>query len=130
MKVLLDTCVIIWAISQPDKLSVTARSMLGNSDTEVSYSPVSCAEVACAQERKRIRIDRHWKLWFRHYVEMNRWQELPVDLPIIEEAYSLPGAFHSDPMDRILVASCRQHHLSLITADRKIIDYPHVETVW
>ena len=53
-----------------------------------------------------------------------------VDLPIIEESYSLPEDFHPDPVDRILVATARLHTAALITGDKKILDYPHVETLW
>ena len=53
-----------------------------------------------------------------------------MDLEIIEEAYSLPEPFHADPMDRILVATARVHGLTLLTADKAILSYPHVRTLW
>ena len=46
MKVLLDTCAIIWAIALPRELSAKARSVLEDPETEVYYCPLSCAEVA------------------------------------------------------------------------------------
>ena len=33
------------------------------------------------------------------------------------EAYALPGTFHRDPADRILVAAARREGLTLVTAD-------------
>ena len=63
-------------------------------------SAISCAEIACAAERGRIEIDRHWRLWFRHYVELNGWTILPIELESVEEAYALPAPFHRDPADR------------------------------
>ena len=51
-------------------------------------------------------------------------------LATIEEAYSLPEPFHRDPADRIIVASARRLACSVVTADAKIINCPHVETVW
>ncbi len=130
MKVLLDTCAIIWAIALPRELSARARSVLQDPETEVFYCPLSCAEVAWAVARKRIVLDRHWKLWFRHYVDMSGWECVPVDLDIVEEAYSLAEPFHADPVDRLLVATARMHGLHLITADEKILAYPHVRTLW
>ena len=53
-----------------------------------------------------------------------------TDLRIVEEAYSLPEPFHADPVDRVLVATARLHNLQLVTGDRKILDYPHVQTLW
>ena len=58
------------------------------------------------------------------------WQAVDIDVAIIQEAYSLPGNFHRDPADRILVATCRLRGLALLTADRLILDYPHVTALW
>ena len=130
MKVLLDTCAILWAISAPQRLSSQAREILENSATEPFVSTISSAEIACACERGRIELDRHWKTWFRHYLGLNQWECLSIDLAIMEEAYSLPPPFHADPADRIVVATARIHGLCVLTADRRILDYPHVETRW
>lgn len=42
----------------------------------------------------------------------------------------LPGEFHKDPADRFIVALARHLNAPLLTADRKIRDYPHVRTIW
>jgi PIN domain nuclease of toxin-antitoxin system len=47
----------------------------------------------------------------------------------LESSY-LPGTFHRDPADQIIVATARVHNLILLTSDRKILDYPHVKTHW
>ena len=93
-------------------------------------SVISCAEIACAAERGRIEIDRHWRLWFRHYVELNGWTVLPIELESVEEAYALPAPFHRDPADRIIVAEARRLSAAVVTADARILNYPHVKTVW
>ena len=93
-------------------------------------SVISCAEIACAVERGRIELDRHWKSWFRNYTEFNGWQIVPMDLEVMEEAYSLPEYSDRDPADRIIVATARRLHLRVVTADWRMLDYPHVETVW
>jgi len=130
LKVLLDTCAILWAVSDPDSLTPRTRDVLTRADTEVCISPISCAEVACAVERKRLELDRHWRLWFRHYLELNGWKTVDIDLQIVEEAYSLPDPFHRDPADRIIVATARRLQCPIVTADQKILEYPHVETIW
>jgi len=75
-------------------------------------------------------LDQHWKVWFRHHLDVNGWECLPLDLAVMEEAYSLPPSFHADPADRSIVATARIHGLSIVTGDRKILAYPHVETCW
>ena len=41
-------------------------------------------------------------------------------------AYDLPGEFHRDPADRILVATARVHDFTVVTPDSRILTYPHV----
>ncbi len=130
MKLLLDTCTILWAVAAPAELSAAAREALTSSDAEVFVCPMSAAEIACAEERGRIKLSCHWKLWFRDYVKRNAWEVIDIDLPIVEEAYSLPPPFHKDPVDRLLVATARLRGLIIVTADENILSYPHVESVW
>ncbi|HOO47339.1 MAG TPA: type II toxin-antitoxin system VapC family toxin [Deltaproteobacteria bacterium] len=130
MKIILDTCCIIWAISDPASLSRSAEALLLADDSQIFVSPISAAEIACAVDRGRLRLDRHWKKWFRTYVELNGWEVESIDLDIMEEAYSLPDKFHSDPADRIITATARLRKYMLLTADKKILDYPHVKAVW
>lgn len=130
MKLLLDTCTILWAILNPEKLSSLAHELLGKTESQVYFSPLSCAEIACGCERGKIKLDRHWKPWFRHFTKLNGWSNLSPDLSIIEEAYSIPAPFHADPVDRIMVATARLNQCTLLTADKKILNYPHVISAW
>ena len=130
MTVVLDTCAVVWAVSDPARLSGPATRLLQAADTRVCVSAISCAEIACASARGRIEIDRHWRLWFRHYVHLNGWTVLPIDLESVEEAYSLPDPIHRDPADRLIVAAARRLSAPIITADARLLDYPHVKSVW
>ncbi len=129
MRLILDTCAILWAVSDPDRLTLHAQELLSLESSEVIVSPISCAEIACGVARGRLSLDRHWKIWFRFFTEKNEWRIEPINLDIAEEAYSLPDEFHADPADRIIVATARKLSATVVTADRKILDYPHVNSV-
>ena len=75
-------------------------------------------------------MNQHWKTWFRHYISLNQWQIEDISLNVIEEAYSLPGPFHADPADRMIIATARLKNYTILTADKKIIEYPHVNSAW
>ena len=45
------------------------------------------------------------------------------------ESTKLPGNFHRDPADQIIVATARVYDISLLTADSRILQYPHVRTL-
>jgi PIN domain nuclease of toxin-antitoxin system len=130
MKLLLDTCCLIWAVSAPSTISERAKALLSADESEIFISVISVAELACAVERQRIIIDCHWKKWFRHYSALNAWQTKSITLEIMEEAYSLPERFHADPVDRIITATARLNHFTILTADQKILAYPHVDAIW
>ena len=55
----------------------------------------------------------------------------PIDLTpeVAWEAYNLPGRFHNDPADRLLVATARVRSLTLVTGDDLILRYPHVKAL-
>jgi PIN domain nuclease of toxin-antitoxin system len=89
MKILLDTSAIVWAIADPKLLSKAAEKKLLDPDNTIYYSPISAAEVAGAVLRGRLKLERHWKLWFRHFTAANGWDPIDINLPIVEEAYSL-----------------------------------------
>ncbi len=54
--------------------------------------------------------------------------ELTPDIAM--EACNLPGSFHEDPADRIIVATARINNMTLISKDKKIIECPLVNAVW
>ncbi len=130
MKLLLDTCCIIWAVSEPSAVSKKAAALLTAEESEIFVSVISVTEIACGVERRRIIVDRHWKKWFRYFIDLNDWQVENISLEIMEEAYSLPDTFHTDPADRIITATARLNNYTILTADRKILAYPHVNSAW
>ncbi|MFQ3224320.1 MAG: PIN domain nuclease of toxin-antitoxin system [Lentimonas sp.] len=126
--ILLDTCALIWLANEPELLTEGQKEALSTSEN-VTISAVSSAELACLEQRGRITLDRHWKLWFDHFTTSNNIRILDVNYEILTEAYSLPAPFHRDPCDRIIVGTARHLSLEIITGDRKINDYPFVDTI-
>lgn len=121
---------VIWAVGDEEPLPAACFEALTAADSSIYVSPISVAEIPCAAERGRLTFDRRWKRWFRYYLDLNGWNIIPIDLEIMEEAYSLPGEFHTDPADRIIVATARRHGMTAVTADKKILSYPHVNVLW
>jgi len=55
---------------------------------------------------------------------------VPVDNVVARLSVELPGEFHPDPADRMIVATAITHDAQLLTCDRKFLQYPHVKTLW
>jgi PIN domain nuclease of toxin-antitoxin system len=129
MNLLLDTCAILFLGTDDPCIATTTRRWVREAE-RINVSPISSAELACLQDRGLIDLPVHWKPWLRDAIEMNGWEVQPITLEIMEEAYSLPGTFHSDPADRILTATARCEDLVLLTTNRKLLDYPHLQARW
>lgn len=55
---------------------------------------------------------------------------VPIDNEVAIQSVRLPGEFHPDPADRMIVALARRLSTVLITGDAKIQAYKHVKTIW
>jgi PIN domain nuclease of toxin-antitoxin system len=53
----------------------------------------------------------------------------PLSTSLCLESTRLPGEFHRDPADRLIVALARQLNVPLVTADAKLLSYGHVQSV-
>ena len=51
---------------------------------------------------------------------------LPLTPAIATDSVNLPGTFHKDPGDQIIVATARVYDIELLTLDSKILKYDHV----
>ena len=63
------------------------------------------------------------KAWFAILMAMPGIKEAAITAAIAIDASYLPGDFHADPMDRLIVATARHHGMPIVTSDRKIIAY-------
>ncbi len=131
MPYLLDTCAILFVAGNTSDLSGATLDLIDSASAgEVFVSAISVAEIACLQERGRITLSNHWRTWFDELLRKTAWTCLPITAQVMAEAYSLPPPIHRDPADLVLIATARLERLTLVTTDRKILDYPHVATVW
>ncbi|MGV2829618.1 type II toxin-antitoxin system VapC family toxin [Myxosarcina sp. GI1(2024)] len=67
--------------------------------------------------------------WFEIALAQEGTILISITPAIAVEAQSLPGDFHKDPADRIIVATARVYDSSVVTVDRKILNYPFVKVI-
>lgn len=129
MSFLLDTHVWIWTQEQPDAIGEKSRAVLETTSDELCISAVSSLEIARLVAGGLLELKGSLDRWVRTAVDSIEARSIGVDHPIAIEAYKLPGRFHKDPADRILVATARIHDLTLVTADERILAYRAVRTL-
>ena len=131
--IVLDTHILIWwATGDVAKLSSNALAAIDQEMQagEIIISSICAWEVAMLISKERIVISMDLDEWLSTIEQIDAVKFYAVDNDIAIKSANLPGEFHKDPADRMIVATARKLGSSLITADEKIINYPHVKTIW
>ncbi len=131
--IVIDTHVLVWWASSSDALSTAAakaiKKTLAKND-EIIISSISAWEISMLIENGRLVLSMDVESWLDEVSQIDGIRFVPVDNEIGIKSTMLPGEFHKDPADRIIVATARKLAVPLVTADEKIINYEHVKTVW
>lgn len=128
MNLLLDTHVWIWSQEQPRKLGRRTKGLLLSPRNRTSVCTISTLEIARLIHVGGLRFSMPFGDWIQESLKALAAETIPVSHVIAAEAYSLPGAFHQDPADRVLIAAARYHGLTLVTADDRILEYREVRS--
>ena len=131
--IILDTHVLLWWVSGERALSRKAAKLIErNLKTERSIliSSISAWEIAMLAANGRLVLSMDIDSWLADVSRIPAVAFVAVDNSVAVKSAQLPGDFHKDPADRMIVALARHLSLELITADEKILQYAHVKTVW
>ncbi|MDZ7400918.1 MAG: type II toxin-antitoxin system VapC family toxin [candidate division KSB1 bacterium] len=128
--IVLDTHIWVWWVHDDTKLTSTQIEIIkANEDNIIGVSAISCWEVAKLIELKRLEIPCEISDWFEQALSYPGIRVLELTPEIAIESTQLPGKFHRDPADQMIVATARIYHCPLVTSDIKILRYSHVKTV-
>ena len=128
--IMLDTHVWVWWTIDPVRLSETQRQAIAsNEDDLIGVSAISCWEVAKLCEYGRLELPVGLSEWFQAALGYPGISLLDLTPEVAIESTSLPGSFHRDPSDQIIVATARVRQCPLVTSDDKMTSYPYVRTV-
>ena len=116
MSVLIDTHILIWALSSPEKLRSGIRDLLNNN--EVLVSSASFWEIQIKRQLDKLAIDFD----MGHLVRDGIVSSLPITYVHSLAVYDLPP-IHKDPFDRMLIAQSKSEGIPLVTADKNIQQY-------
>ncbi len=129
MKLLLDTHIWIWSQERVERLGRKTQSSLSDLSQDRFVSAISTLEMARLIRSGHLRFHQPFPQWKEDALRELHARTVEVTHEIAWEAYNLPGAFHNDPADRVLVATARLHDLNLVTADDLILRYAHVKSM-
>ena len=130
--IVIDTHIWLWWISNPANLTTKAVHAIEQAvnDSSIIISSISVWEIALLVKKDRLKFSIDVNDWVRKSESLPFIRFAPIDNTIALRSVALPGDFHPDPADRIITSTAMTMGLPLVTKDDKILQYPHVETIW
>ena len=125
--IVLDTHIWYWWTGNSPKLTSRHRELIeAAAEDGLVVSVISCWEIAKKTQIGKLDVDHPVAEWLEYAVSLPAVRLFPFTPAIVVEACQLPGDFHRDPADELIVATSRILKIPLLTADAKILAYQHV----
>jgi PIN domain nuclease of toxin-antitoxin system len=130
--ILLDTHIWLWLLHDPSQLSQAAQAVIESEESQngLLVSAISVWEVAVKSSVGKLALPLPIDEWYQLAQTHSGIIIEPLSPIDAIASTQLPDNFHKDPADRILVAIARRYEIPLVTCDAKILNYPHVKTIW
>lgn len=124
-QLLLDTHIWLWLVNGDRSMSASVLKKIRNAvkNNHIFISTISIWEIAMLESRGRITLDCSCHDWIQQSIKLAHLSKVPLTAEIAIDSCRLPGDFHKDPADRIIVATARKMNLTLITRDENILKY-------
>ena len=123
--IVLDTHTFIWALQDEPRLGPKTRVLVAKAPPHGSLgvSAITLWEIAMLVEKGRLGLTRDVGGWVEAALALPSIRLLPLEPRIALDSVRLPGTFHADPADRLIIATARHWDAPLLTADSAILRY-------
>ncbi len=119
MRLLLDTHIFLWYITNDDRLFASVADAVSGIENEVYLSVVSVWEALIKYQLGRLSLPAPADQYLQSRQEQQRIASLPLETAAVSRLLDLP-AHHADPFHRMLVCQALHHDLVLVTSDQQI----------
>lgn len=123
---LLDTHAWIWVALGHERMAKSnGRKLVEKAfkDKALFLSAISLWELSMLEAKGRIALTEPCLDWIQTSLARLQIEVMPLSVEVAVESSRLPGGFHGDPADRIIVATARKERLQLMTQDELILGY-------
>ena len=123
--ILLDTHVLVWAVDGDRRLGANAAAAIEQArrTDRIGVSAITPWEIALLAHKGRLRLAQDVGEWTDAALSVPGVDVLPIEPTIAVASVRLPGEFHADPADRLIIATARHWRTPLATADQAIASY-------
>ena len=121
----LDTHMWIWIVEGNHTIDASVRQTIREAlkKSRVLIPAICVWEVGMLVKKNRIQLKEPLVIWVRSALERSGFALAPLSEAIAVESTVLPGNFHSDPADCMIVATARLEKALLLTRDSRIVEY-------
>jgi PIN domain nuclease of toxin-antitoxin system len=128
VRVLLDTCTLIWAALSPSALSQQARETIADEDNVILVSAASAWEIATKVRAGKLPGAEKLEREFLDVLDEAGYTQLPIDVGSALRAGRLV-AEHRDPFDRMLAAQALALDIPVLSPD-SLLDQFGIRRIW
>ena len=123
--IIIDTHVFLWLMEGSFELQPLEIELINKivNNGQVLVASISIWEIAMLQKLGKITLSTPIKDWVEQSLNQKGIVIVTFDVAILIESVFLPGNFHKDPADRMIVATSRIKKVPLLTRDQRILDY-------
>jgi hypothetical protein len=117
MTYLLDTHTLIWAITEPDKLSDTVKSLIENPSEHMVVSAITFWEISLKYRLGKLQMDQISPEELIDVCKRIDLEILPIDPWLCATYHQLKANYHSDPFDRMLIWLAISQKMTILSKD-------------
>jgi PIN domain nuclease of toxin-antitoxin system len=130
--ILLDTHVVFWALTQPDRLSRDAARAITSAERSdgLAIASISLWELSKLIHAGRVHVEPSAERFLENLVARPSLAVLDITPEVATLAAQFPPTFPGDPADRIIGGTARAHGLALVTKDEALRKSPLLRTIW
>ena len=125
MRLLLDTHIWLWSLSEPRRIGRRVLVQLKDRDNELWLSPMSTYEALTLHYKGRFEIEEDLSKWLARATAGTREAPLTHEIALVARQLQM----HQDPADRILAATAEVLDLTLVTADERLLGLGTIRTM-
>lgn len=126
MKIILDTHIFLWFITNNKRLADQYYDAISNQDNEIYLSVVSVWEAKIKYQLGKLPLPESPEIYLPRQREKHLISSLSITETTITQLAKLPP-LHNDPFDRLLLCQSLEHDLIIMTEDKAILSYSMVK---
>jgi PIN domain nuclease of toxin-antitoxin system len=128
MRIILDTHIFLWLISDSDQLSSQKKGVISNPNNEVFLSVASIWECVIKYQSGKLALPQSAEIYLPQQRSQHLIKSLAINEDTIKQLIGLP-MIHKDPFDRLIICQSLEWNLVLMTEDEALARYPRINLI-